>query len=398
MVGPKVAQRFQKAKKVLRVLALVGLVLFMGFLAGTGAATLAFNAGIGAPQIEDPSPGAQAAPSSDAADGSASETLTAQQGQTPTPWDPLESPNYYRVTGQAVVSYDVASGQSCYAPLDALGRARGAATRATYDSMMAGRNRARENLSEVTPSGWGHNQEVDIAMPDGTIYHGQLFNRSHLVAKSLGGDDAAHNLICATRTQNVGANVNGTEGGMAYGEGLVRAWLESHHEGEGYYAATPVYEGNELLARSVYVDILTSDGSINQRIEVYNAAYGFDLDYQTGTFTITEDAAHAATSIRGMLGDAQDGAADTQETELPEQPDSTSMPEQSASNEAPDHVTPAGTPTAEDGERKVIVTGSGQAYHHDETCSGLEHARSLEWVTVAEAESMGRHPCGICGG
>jgi DNA-entry nuclease len=102
-----------------------------------------------------------------------------------------------------------------YGRLDELGRATGAVALVTYDSMEAGRAREREDTSELYPTGWGHNQEVDIAMPDGTVYHGFLYNRSHLVAKSLGGDDALHNLICATRTQNVGANLDGWDGGMA---------------------------------------------------------------------------------------------------------------------------------------------------------------------------------------
>ena len=378
-----------KAKRVVTVLALVALTLFMGFLAGTGAATLAFDAGIGAPQLEAPAQGQQSTEQPQAAQ--TNELPVSTEDLAYTTWDPLESPNYYRIVGPAVVAYDLAPGTARYSALDELGRARGAATLATYDSMMAGRDRARENLSDVTPSGWGHNQEVDIAMPDGSIYHGQLYNRSHLVAKSLGGDDQAHNLICATRTQNVGANVNGSDGGMAYGEGLARTWLEQHKDGTVYYAATPVYEANEPLARSVMVDILTSDGAINQRIEVYNATFGFALDYATGGFTITESVDEAAAQIRGSeAGGAPSGA--------PAVPDAADTTDGVAQGGADAPVTPEGSPEAEAGERKVIVTGSGAAYHHDETCSGLAHARSMEWVTVDEAESMGRHPCGICGG
>ncbi|MBR3234670.1 MAG: DNA/RNA non-specific endonuclease [Atopobiaceae bacterium] len=272
-----------------------------------------------------------------------------------TVWNEAESPNYYRVVGPAVVGQWPQAGTVVYGPLDELGRATGAVAHVTYDSMTAGRARDRESLADVTPTGWGHNQEVDIAMPDGNIYHGQLFNRSHLVAKSLGGDDEAHNLITATRTQNVGANVVGYDGGMAYGEGLARDWLERHREGTVYYSAVPVFEGDELVARSVLVDLRSSDGSLDQRIEVYNAAKGFDIDYAAGSFSTTG-------------GDAVSDEAKEAETNV------------------------------DANERMVVVTGSGKAYHHDESCKGLTEARSMEWVTLSEAEAMGRHPCGICGG
>ena len=340
------------AKRFLRTLALVTLTLLAGFLAGYGVIKLAHDLGGDRADAPVATPG-------DSAVATSVDTLPQSDTLTHTTWDPLQSPNYYRVDGPAQASFDLEPGTASYAPLDSLGRARGVSALVTYDMMMDGRERPRESLSDVSPTGWGHNQEVDIALPNGTVYHGQLFNRSHLLAKSLGGDDEAHNLICATRTQNVGANVQGSDGGMAYSEGLARMWLEDHPEGTVYYAATPVYEGDELVARSVLVDIRTSDGSIDQRVEVYNAALGFEIDYATGEFAVTEAASDAAARVRSQTVSA---------------------------------------PEAEDAERMVVVTGSGSAYHHDESCSGLARARSMRWVTLAEAQEMGRHACGICGG
>lgn len=342
------------AKRAMRLVVLAALTLLVGFLAGYGAIRLAHDVGLVRP----------IAPTSADTDGTA---LAYQADVDYTAWDPLQSPNYYRVDGKAVVDVDLEPGEIRYAALDSLGRARGAVALVSYDSMMAGRERPRESLADVSPTGWGHNAEVDIALPTGGIYHGQLFNRSHLVAKSLGGDDELHNLICATRMQNVGANVQGTDGGMAYGEGLARNWLEQHPDGTVYYAATPVYEGDELVARSVVVDIQTSDGSVSQRIEVYNAALGFSIDYAKGTFTVTEPATDAVSRVREGTVQESQGEVVQDDAE-------------------------------QDDERLVIVTGSGAAYHYDETCSGLAQARSMRWVTVAEAKQMGRHACGICGG
>ena len=51
-----------------------------------------------------------------------------------------------------------------------------------------------------------------------------------------------------------------------------------------YYKVTPAYSGTELLPRSVFVDIKTPDGELNEHVEVLNACYGFTINYETGRF------------------------------------------------------------------------------------------------------------------
>lgn len=201
-----------------------------------------------------------------------------------TAWDQARYPEYYRVVGDAVVEFELEPGDVVYEGLDELGRTRRVAARVTIDMAREGSDREREDMRDVRPSGWGHNEEVDIVMPDGDTYHGAIFNRSHLLAKSLGGDDALHNVVMGTRTQNVGDN-RGQDGGMAYTEALARDWLYDNPDGTVYYAATPVYEGDELVPRSVIVDVMSSDGSIDQEVEVFNAVAGYEVDYATGEFS-----------------------------------------------------------------------------------------------------------------
>lgn len=356
------AQMAPHMRKLVTRLLFCALTLACGFGAGHVVARLSQGTELSLPTLTAP-----------AASNQPSEASSPTGEPAPTTWDEALAPNYYLVLGPAQVGSAPAPGTANYGALDHLNRATGAVATITYDSMQNGLARERSETSELEPTGWGHNREVDMAMPDGSIYHGFLFNRSHLIAKSLGGDDELHNLITGTRTQNVGANVAGTEGGMAYAEGLARAWLDDHHDGTLYYAVTPIYEGDELVARSVIVDIRSSDGAVDQRVAVYNAARGFAIDYATGTFEVIEDASSAVQGIG-------------------------STPSDTAPEATPSTVVPEGTAESESGERKVIVTGSGKAYHHDTTCKGLENARSMEWVTVSEAEGMGRHPCGICGG
>ena len=199
-----------------------------------------------------------------------------------TPWDASESPQYFRVVGKAVVDVDIPAGQIWYAPLDALGRTVRAAGTIDAPTMEAGLARERGNLMGNDPSGWGHNERASIALPGDRSYNGYFWNRSHLVAKSLGGSDEVDNLVCGTRTQNVGANDG--KGGMSYVEGLVRDWLFDHPEGTVFYSATPAYEGDELVCRSVVVDVRSDDGQLDLEVEVYNAALGYRIDYATGEF------------------------------------------------------------------------------------------------------------------
>lgn len=204
------------------------------------------------------------------------------QPMRPTSWDEAACPDYWRLVGQAEVGELPERGEVVCLPLDRLGRARGASALVTLEAMEKGIARERESLSSLEPSGWSDNEVVEIPLSSGRTYRGYFWNRSHLVAKSLGGPDTLENLVCATRTQNVGANDG--QGGMAYAEGLARRWLTEHPAGELYYRATPVYEGTEPLCRSVFVDVRTSDGELDLRLEVYNAASGYTIDYARGTF------------------------------------------------------------------------------------------------------------------
>ena len=183
-----------------------------------------------------------------------------------------------------MVDEDVPAGEVRYAPLDGLGRAGRCVANVTFDLMLQGEAASRDGLSDLHPSGWGHNAKVTITNPDGSVYNGYLFNRSHLVAKSLGGQNRIENLVCGTRTQNVGDNT-GQDGGMAHTEVLARDWLVAHPGGTVWYCATPVYVGSELLPRSVIVDVRSSDGTLDQEVEVYNTAYGFTIDYATGEYS-----------------------------------------------------------------------------------------------------------------
>jgi DNA-entry nuclease len=199
-------------------------------------------------------------------------------------WDETVAPNYYEVKGKASFDELPAIGTVRYAPLDELGRAGKACACIDFGLMEEGVQRERKSMQDLHPSGWGHNEKVSIELPNGKVYNGFFWNRSHLLAKSLGGSESIENLICGTRMQNVGANTRGAKGGMAYTEDLARVWLEQNPEGYLYYSAEPLYERAELVCRNVIVNVRSSDGTIDQQVIVYNAAKGYAIDYATGRF------------------------------------------------------------------------------------------------------------------
>lgn len=74
-------------------------------------------------------------------------------------------------------------------------------------------------------TGWpDDNPRVGIDLGSGDACNGYLFNRSHLIAKSLGGGDVPENMVTGTCTENVGRNQ--PSGGMAYAETLARDWFD----------------------------------------------------------------------------------------------------------------------------------------------------------------------------
>lgn len=198
-----------------------------------------------------------------------------------TEWDADKYPDYYRIVGKAVVDSDVPEGEIWYSDLDELGRTQRAVGRITYDMVEESKGKRDDFGANDDPSGWPeHNEKIEIDLGDGKTYHGYSMNRSHCCGDSLGGKAIKQNCITGLRTQNVGKN-NG-KGGMQYTEKLATDYLENNHDGVVYYSATPVYNGDELIPRSVFVDIKSADGSIDQQVEVFNACRGIKLDFYTG--------------------------------------------------------------------------------------------------------------------
>lgn len=154
-----------------------------------------------------------------------------------------------------------------FSPLDWLGRCGTAYACLGPETLPTD---VRGDISEIHPSGWVQNF-YDF------IEGESLYNRSHLIAHCLSGQDAnEQNLITGTRHFN--ADV------MEPIEAMVLDYIErtGNHV---LYRVTPVFEGDELVARGVQIEALSmEDGGQGVSVNVFlrNIQPGVAIDYATG--------------------------------------------------------------------------------------------------------------------
>ena len=157
-------------------------------------------------------------------------------------------------------------GYESYAALDGLGRCGSAFAVLTKETMPT---EPRGSIGMVRPSGW-HTVRYDDLI-DGKF----LYNRCHLIAYMLSGENAnPNNLITGTRYLNV-------EGMLPY-EKQVGDFIQNGG-GAVLYRATPVFSGDELVARGVELEAESLEkGGIRFHVFLYNVQPGIGIDYATG--------------------------------------------------------------------------------------------------------------------
>lgn len=128
----------------------------------------------------------------------------------------------------------------------------------------------RGEIGSVKPSGWVQNFYESV---DG----GALYNRCHLIGFQLTGENAnKENLITGTRYMNV-------EGMLPF-EDQVADYIHSTGN-HVLYRVTPIFEGDELVARGVQMEAQSiEDGGegVCFHVYVYNVQPGIVIDYATG--------------------------------------------------------------------------------------------------------------------
>lgn len=212
-------------------------------------------------------------------------------------YDESKFPDMYEVLGEAEIDESKFSTTYSYSH-DDLDRTTTAYGLVNYKAVMDSKGWRAEFEPDSEPSGWwkldsngqivmkgkkrvSNNEEVKVKLPTGKIYNGYFYNRSHLIADSLGGRSYKYNVVTGTRQQNVGNNGNG---GMQYIEKKVSDYVEKT-KNNVYYSVEPYYEGNELVPRYVIVNAKSDDGVINEKVKVFNNASGYEINYADGSFT-----------------------------------------------------------------------------------------------------------------
>lgn len=112
-----------------------------------------------------------------------------------------------------------------------------------------------------------------------------LYNKSHTIAWSLGGDMETHNVTLGTRAQNVGKNDG--KGGMGLPETAIRDAVYSKKDTKVFYEVTPIYKSNELVPRGSHVraySINDNGKTVNMNIWVFNAQKDITINYKDGTW------------------------------------------------------------------------------------------------------------------
>lgn len=161
-----------------------------------------------------------------------------------------------------------------YSDLDRLGRC-GYAMACLGQELMP--TEERKSISHIKPTGWVNN-------PYDFVEGDYLYNRCHLIGFQLTGEnDNEKNLITGTRYMN-------TQGMLPF-ENLVADYIQET-DNHVLYRVTPVFDGNNLLARGVQMEAwsVEDDGEgVCFNIYCYNVQPGVEIDYSTGDNWVSEE-------------------------------------------------------------------------------------------------------------
>lgn len=172
-------------------------------------------------------------------------------------------PYFTKEQRSATKSYEFYSG------LDKLGRCTMAEACIGKDLVPT---KPRGEIGMVRPTGW---HTVKYKGIDGNY----LYNRCHLIGYQLTGENAnTKNLITGTRYLNI-------EGMLPF-EDKVADYLHQNSKSHVLYRVTPVFKGNELLARGVLIEgysVEDKGRGVCFCVFCYNVQPGVTIDYSDGS-------------------------------------------------------------------------------------------------------------------
>ena len=161
-----------------------------------------------------------------------------------------------------------------YSGLDRLGRCGTAYANICRDLMPEDK---RGDISQIRPAGW---QSVKY---EGIVDQDSLYNRCHLIAHSLAGEDAnALNLVTGTRYMNIE--------GMQPFEIRVADYVR-YTDNHVLYRSTPVFKDKNLIPEGVHMEAWSVEDKgegICFNVFCYNVQPHIRIDYRTGDSSYEE--------------------------------------------------------------------------------------------------------------
>jgi len=250
-----------------------------------------------------------------------------------------------------------------FGELDTLGRTTGAS--ACLGSQMSPDGSRGSIGLEIRPSGFSLVKYPDLI--DGPSY---LYNRCHLIGYQLCGDPGSpENLFTGTRYLNTT--------GMLPFENQVAHYL---HQTGGHvlYRVTPVYSGNDLVAKGVQMEAFSVEDhgeSVEYNVFVYNVQPGVLIDYATGESREDSDYAIPFANSELLVLDAAEG------------------------NGSADKVTRSVPIETNLADASYILNTNTKRFHYL-FCKSIEDMKEknkqIFYGTRDEAIESGYIPCGIC--
>ena len=166
-----------------------------------------------------------------------------------------------------------------YSKLDSLNR-----TSSSNTAFLEKRNVADQSLRVrqfINPTAWHSNRRNGV----------QIYNRGHLIAYSVSAgidQDGQYNPGNKSGDQNNPKNLF-TQSAFTNQkiqtiyESKVRQALRKNEK--VIYQATPIFRGNELMARGINLQAISTNGDLNFNVYIYNVQPGYVFNYDNGRAT-----------------------------------------------------------------------------------------------------------------
>lgn len=271
-----------------------------------------------------------------------------------------------------------------FSELDFEGRCGTAFARIGPDTIS---NEKRGDISQVHPSGW-------VQRKYSFVDDGMLYNRSHLIAHQLCGENANEkNLITGTRTFNAV--------GMLYYEELVGDYVRSTGN-HVLYRVTPLFAANDLVARGVQMEAKSVEDNgeaVQFNVFVYNVEPGVAIDYVTGESRESSETPQVTSKGSATITTAAAARAD--KAAAGRSAGSGSGTGSSGSNAGDGHGTGSNSSnnqgTSE--QQDYILNVKNKKFHKPDcsAASDISSANKQDFTgTRDQLIAKGYSPCGIC--